>query len=741
MSGAAMGNVNRVDGPAKVTGKAKYASDFRGDGLLYGRIVDAPIARGRILSIETEAALACPGVVYIFTHDDQPSLAWLERNYRDQVGPDGSPFRPLHDDVIRFSGQVVALVLADSLEAARHGAGLVRLRCEQEAHATDLEEQRPESFEEPDSRSGMGKPPEPRGDVGIALVEAPASIQERYSTSPQHHNPMEPFATTAIWERDGSLTVYDKTQAVMNDKKYLTQVFGFGKDELQVLSPFVGGAFGSGLRPHHVAFLAVLAARELKRNVRVVLERKQMFALGFRPPSIHDLQLGATAAGHLTAVAHDALGATSRFENYVEQIVNWSGGTYDCPNVRLGYRIAALDVNTPCDMRAPGAASGVFALESAVDELAWKLGMDPLEFRILNHAAKDPNEEKPYSSKQLLECYRQGAERFEWHRRGHDCGSMRDGSILIGWGVATGVWDAMQVPSSAKAVLGANGKLTVSAATSDIGTGTYTMMAVIAARTLGLSVDDVVPQLGDSRLPMAPLEGGSFTAASVGTAVQKACLKIRKRLIRLAKDLDGSLLAGVDEKEIILENGRIAIKGDASRSHGITEVLQRTGTKEISRKTLAIPSLLKQRKVSIKTHSAVFAEVKVDEDLGTLHVTRVVCAVAAGQILNLKTARSQIMGGVVWGISMALHEESVMDHAHGRFINHDLAGYHIPVNADVGSIEVIFVEEKDSVVNPLGVKGVGEIGIVGTAAAVANAVFHATGKRVRSLPITLDKLL
>jgi len=734
-------DVSRVDGPAKVTGRAKYAADFSAEGLLHAKIAEAPVARGRILSICTENASAVRGVVHIFTHGNMPGLAWLDRSYRDQIAPDGSPLRPLHDDRIHFAGQPVALVVAETSEAATYAVTLLEIHCAPEEHATDLEAMRPQSFEEPDSRSGMGKPPPPRGDAANGLLESAASIQQRYTTPPQVHNPMELFAATAVWEKDGTLTVYDKTQGVQNDHKYLTKVFGFGDNELKILSPFVGGAFGAALRPQHSVFFAVLAARELKRNVQVVLERKQMFTLGFRPPTIHDLQLGASQEGKLMGITHDALGSTSQFENYVETVVDWSGSAYDCDNVRLGYRIAKLDTNTPCDMRAPGAASGLFALESAMDELAWELGMDPLEFRIKNYAAKNPAEDKPYSSKQLLECYRQGAERFGWESRSRACRSMREDNILTGWGMATGIWDAMHMPASAMAVLTQNGRLVVKSATSDIGTGTYTIMAMIAARTLGIPVEDVTAELGDSRLPMAPVQGGSFTAASVGTAVQKACLKVRAKLIKLAKDLDDSPLAGRKDDEIVFENGRIAVKGDPSLSHGLTEVMQRTKTPRISRKTLAIPALLKRRKVSCQTHSAVFAEVKVDQDFGMVHVTRVVCAVAAGQIINEKTARSQIIGGVVWGIGAALHEESVMDHVLGRFINHDLAGYHFPANADIGGIEVIFVEEEDKIVNPLGVKGVGEIGIVGTAAAVANAVFHATGKRVRDLPITPDKLL
>jgi xanthine dehydrogenase YagR molybdenum-binding subunit len=396
-------------------------------------------------------------------------------------------------------------------------------------------------------------------------------------------------------------------------------------------------------------------------------------------------------------------------------------------------------------MRAPGATWGVYALECAMDELAYKLGVDPLELRLKNYAEKNRNLDKPYSSKELRECYRQGAEKFGWARRNPKPRSMKaerqDGDQLIGWGMATGIWDVKQLTAGAKAVLTADGKLNVSSATSDIGTGTYTIMTQIAAEALGLPIENVKFGLGDSSLSQAPVEGGSFTAATVGSAVKAVCEKVREKLFKLAQKVEKSPFAGAGLEDVVFSDGRMALNSDASQFVTIADAMRHGGVNSIEEETTASPDEKKRSQYAHNVHSAVFAEVKVDQDLGVIRVTRVVSAVAGGRVLNSKTARSQVMGGIVWGIGVALEEESVMDQNFGRFMNHNLAEYHVPVNADIREIDVIFVEENDSIVNPLGAKGLGEIGIVGVAAAIANAVFHATGKRVRDLPITLDKLL
>jgi xanthine dehydrogenase YagR molybdenum-binding subunit len=655
------------------------------------------------------------------------------------VGSPGSPFRPLYDDEIKFSAQPIALVVAEKFELARYAASLVRVEYDREPHATDLEAERPRAYK-PKQREIIPPVPKPRGNTTKAFANAAVQIDAEYHLPAEHHNPMELFATTAMRDEEGKLTVYDKTQGVQNVQGYLCNIFGYPADHLRVVAAFVGGAFGSGLRPQYQVFLAVLAAHALKRSVRVSLTRQQMFGLAHRPAAWQRVALAAAPDGRLECVVHETVSETSRFEDYSEPIVHWSGLLYQCDNVTLDHKVAQLDVNSPGDMRAPGAAWGVYALECAMDELAVKLGMDPIELRLRNYAEKDQIEGLPFSSKALRECYRQGSERFGWARRSPRPRSMRDGDALIGWGMAGGMWDAFQMEASAKCVVTADGKATVSSATEDIGCGTYTIMTQIAADALGLPLENVTFRLGDSTFPHAPVEGGSFTAASVGSAVKAVCENVRGQLITLARKFDKSPLADVGFEDIDVADGHIQSRKDRSRAVSVTDVMRR-GKRDVIEAEASTAASSKRSEYSCYTHSAVFAEVRVDADLGTIQVSRVVSAIAAGRILNAKTARSQVLGGAVWGIGMALEEESVMDQQFGRFINHSLAEYHVPVNADVHDIDVIFVEEHDDVVNPLGAKGLGEIGIVGVAAAIANAVFHATGRRIRELPITLDKVI
>ena len=704
-------SINRVDGRLKVSGEAKYAAEYNVPNLAYGCVISSEIARGTIASIDAGAALALPGVLRVFTHENTRGLPWFDGSYHDELAPEGSPFRPLYDEEIEFSGQPVALIVAETFELARYAASLVRILYARATHQTNLQAER-HAAHEPKHRT---PPPDSRGDAARAFEAAPVRVEADYLVPVEHHNPIELFGATVVWHGDGTLTVYDKTQGVLNTQQYLTNVFGFGTRDLRVISPFVGGAFGSALRPHYHVFLAVLAARELKRSVRVSMTRQQMFSFGHRPTTWQRVKLGASRDGTLQALSHDAVAETSQFEDFSEAVVNWSGLLYRCDNASFSHKLARLDLFTPMDMRAPGATWGVYALECAMDELAVELRIDPLELRLKNYAETDQNEELPFSSKELRACYRQAAERFGWSRRNPEPRSMRDGHALIGWGMATGVWEAMQVPATARVVLTADGTLTVSSATADIGTGTYTVMSQIAAEALGLPISNVKFVLGDSTLPAAPIEGGSWTAGSVGSAVKAACDKVRTRLFELASP---------GEKHAM----------------SLTEIMRRSGLSSIEELATTEPSKAHEM-YSLYTHSAVFAEVRVDEDLGSVTVPRIVSAVAGGRVLNPKTARSQIMGSIVWGIGMALQEESVLDHVVGRFMTHSLADYHFPVHADVHDIDVIFVDERDDIVNPLGAKGLGEIGLVGVGAAIANAVYHATGKRVRDLPITLDKLL
>ncbi|MBM6583065.1 xanthine dehydrogenase family protein molybdopterin-binding subunit [Microvirga sp. BT689] len=733
---------SRVDGHAKVTGAAKYAAEPKVADLTHGSVVTSTIAKGRIARIDVSDALQVDGVIDVLTHTNRPRMADTDSGYKDDVAPDGTPFRPLYDDRILFDGQPVALVVANDLETAQFAASLVQVDYDEEPHITDMQRQRDvasvlKAAAEPGANPFA--PPKPRGNAKAALAAAAVRHQGEYSVPIEHHNPIELYASTVMYEPDGTLTVYDKTQGVQNVQRYLCGVLELAPDHVRVLSPFTGGAFGSGLRPQYQVVLAALAALALKRSVRVVLTRQQMYGLGYRPAMVQRIELGAKADGTLEAITHDAITITSQYEHFYRQETGWSGLLYQCPNATYAHRLVPLDLPTSCDMRAPSAATGVYALECAMDELAFALGLDPLDLRLRCYSDRDQIANLPYSSKNLRECYRRGAEAFGWDKRNPEPRSMRGGSELVGWGMATGVWEALQMPIAVRIALTANGHAEVSCATSDIGTGTYTIMAQVAADMLGLPLDNVTVKLGDSTLPQSPVEGGSWIAASVANGIVTTSESIRRELLDLAKQVPNSPLADVAPDGVRITDGKLVSNNDPARMVSIADAMRHGGVDRIEQEqTTRVPE---DKAHSHNTHSAVFAEVRVDEELGVVRVTRVVNAVAAGRILNTKTASSQILGGVVWGIGMALHEEALLDHTFGRVMNANIAEYHVPVNADIHDIEVIFVDEPDESINRLGIKGLGEIGIVGVAAAIANAVYHATGKRVRDLPITLDKIL
>lgn len=722
----------RIDGPAKVAGAAKYAGEFNVPNLVHAVVVEATIPAGRVARIDTAPALRVAGVLDVLTHDHRPPMADGDDAYKDDVAPDGSPYRPLYDNRILFDRQPIALVLAEDWETARFAAGLVEVEYQKAAFATDIHAERDKAFE-------VKKPWSGRGDADAAYAAAPVRHEAEYFIPIEHHNPMELFAATVVWEGDGKLTVYDKSQGVQNVQRYLCKVFDRQPEEVKVIAPFVGGAFGSGLRPQYQTVLAMLGALQLERSVRLVLTRAQLYALGYRPATIERLALGAQPDGSLESVTHEAIAVTSRYEQFSRYDTSWSGLLYQSPAAKYLHKLAALDLPTSCDMRAPGAATGVFALECAMDELAVALKMDPVALRPKCYSERDQNEDVPYTSKQLKECYRRAAAAFGWERRSPEPRSMRDGQELVGWGMASGVWEALQMEHAARITLNADGGAEVACATMDIGTGTYTIMAQVAAETLGLPIEKIAVKLGDSTLPMAQVEGGSWGAASVSTAIFNAAAAVKQELLRLAQQQTGSPLAALEAADVVLAGGRIARRNNPAMGLTVAAVMQAAGVDRVAKEAKA--GFKEDKSHARNAHSAVFAEVHIDEQLGIIRVTRVVNAVAAGRILNPKTAGSQILGGVVWGIGMALHEETAIDHRFGRIMNANIAEYHIPAHADIQGIEVIFVEEEDALINPLGIKGVGEIGLVGVASAIANAVYHATGKRIRELPITLDKVL
>lgn len=711
--------MSRVDGVAKVTGQAKYASEFDVKNVAYGFIAQSRIAKGRIVSIDTAEAEKQPGVIKIFTHLNAPKT--------QSKDPD---FFALQSDKIVFSDQPIAFVVAESFEQARFAARLVKATYEEQGAQT-------ETAKAPtvDQRG-----PKMRGDAAAAFKNSAVRVEAVYTIPIEHHNPMEPHGGIALWEGD-KLTMFTKTQGVKDVQSHLAQCFGIKPENVRVISPFVGGAFGAALNPHYYTFLAASAARELKRPVKVNYTRRQMFTgHGYRPFTWQKVQIGADRNGKLSSIIHEAIGNTSTFENFNESPNGFGRTLYECPNYDTPYKLARTDLPTPTWMRAPGMVSGAFALESAIDELAYELKIDPVEFRLINYAEKDPETGKPFSSKALREAFKQGAAKFGWSKRKLEPRSMRDGKWLVGWGVATGIWGAFQIPATVRIKLSANGSAHVTSAAADIGPGTYTVITMIAAEYLGIAADKVKFDLGDSDLPPAPVQGGSFTTASIGTAAHGAAMAIKQKLVEAAQKEAGSPVAGAKIDDVVMTDGFLSLKSDPTKRVSIGDLMKRNSMTEIVETFTSRPGSERQ-KYTTQAHGAQFVEVKVDEDLGIVKVTRVVEATAVGRIMNPKTSHSQEMGGVVWGIGMALQEETAIDHRYGRMMTTNFATYHIPVNADVHEVETAFVEEEDTIVNPLGVKGMGELCLVGIPAAIANAIFHATGKRVRDLPITLDKLL
>lgn len=735
--------VNRLEGRMKVTGAAKYSGEYPADRLLYGYVINSPITKGRITSIDSSLAESQTGVVKVYTHENRGKLAWLDIKYADMDAPPGTVFKPLEDNAILYNGQPIALVVADDFETARYASTLVKFEYEEEEFDTCLEQNLNKARAPKIGLATALKPPPPKptGDFEKAFKEAPNKVTSEYWHGSEHHNPMELFATTCMYEGEGKLTIYSKTQGTINDQLYVANVFGLKYKDVRVIAPFVGGAFGSGLRPQYQLFLCVLASLDLKRNVRLTLDRKQMFSFGHRPQTYQKIRLGADIDGKVTALNHSAIGETSSFEDYAEVVADWGHKLYPFPNTLLEYKLAPLDLYTPLDMRAPGGVTALHAIECAMDELAYESGIDPLQFRLDNYAEIDPSSQKPFTSKELKQCYLKAAERFGWEKRNPEPGSMRRGNKLVGYGMATGMWDAYQFPARVEAEITAEGKLHITNAVTDIGTGSFTVMTQIAADELGLSIEDVSFGYGDSKMPFSMFQGGSAATASTGNAIVVAVKELKKKLLKHLKSIKSSDFSSVDLEDLVFENGTIYPKSSPASAISFKELIGLNQGKSIKVTKMGKPHLLKLRKYSKATHSASFVEVEVDKDLKTITVTRAVSAVAAGKIINPKTARSQILGSMVWGISKALYEETILDEKLGKYMNPNLAEYHIPVHADINELEVIFAEEKDDLINELGIKGVGEIGIVAMPAAVANAVFHATGKRINKLPIHFDELL
>jgi xanthine dehydrogenase YagR molybdenum-binding subunit len=728
--------IDRVDARLKVTGKATYSCDVAVANVAHAVIVGASTGRGAVKSVDTEAAKRVPGVLAVLTSENAPRLPGVKQQatvLQDRV------LQFLQDDEVRYDGQPIALVVAETLEQARQAAGLVAPSYQFVKPVIALESELHNAYA-PELTS-RGPTDTKQGDVEASFAKAPVKIEQTYTMAPQNHNPMEPHATIAVWHGDDKLTLYDSTQGGFIVRDKIARLFGLPVTNVRVISHFLGGGFGGKGSPWSHVPLCALAAKVTKRPVKLVITRQQMFHfVGHRPHTIQRVALGAAKNGRLLAFRHESVSWTSRFDEFVEPAATWARPLYACDDVSTTHRLVRLDVATPTFMRGPGAASGSFAVETAMDELAAALKMDPLELRLINYAEVDPESKKPFSSKELRACYKQAAERFGWSRRSRTPRSMRDGRWLVGLGMATARYPAYQRNASARARIRADGTGVVQAGTHDLGTGTYTIMAQIAADALGMPIDKVRFELGDTTFPDAPLAVASQTAASVGSAVKLAAMAARADLIQAAVGDARSPLHGVKAEEVDAADGVLFLKNDPTRRDPFGAVVSRAGKQEIAARIDATEKA-ERKDLSCQSFGAQFCEVRVDERTGELRVSRVVGAFAAGTILNAKTARSQLLGGIVWGISLALLENTVRDPRDGRVVTKELQDYHVPVNADVPPIDVIMVDEVDPHVSEVGAKGVGELGIVGVGAAIANAVFHATGKRIRELPITLDRLL
>lgn len=712
--------LDRVDGRLKVTGMARYPAEFPLDQLSHAVIVQSTIALGHIKEIDTRAAEDAPGVLAVLTHRNAPSTIPLG----------SASAAPLQNNRILYHGQHVAVVIAETLEQATFAATLVSIDYEEETPRLHFDEE----------LATLTDPDAVRGDPDAALAMAAVSVKGTYTTPTQHHNALAPFATIARWEGD-NLTLHDTTQGIVGVRKVVAKMFGLPIEQVRVIAPFIGGAFGSGLRcwPHVV--LSAMAARYVGRPVKLVLTRGQMYtSIGYRPRTIQHVALGATRAGQLTTIIHEGIEPTAASDNYSEDLTEAAHTLYASPNLRTSSRQDRLDVGSPTWMRGPGEAQGVFALETAIDELAYALDMDPIALRLLNDPPVHPDTGQPWSSRALRECYQMGAERFGWERRTPAPRSMCDGKTLIGWGVASGFYPYFRQAAEARIRIFADGSALVQTAATDIGTGTYTIITQIAADALGIPPGQIRCELGDSILPPSPFQGGSMLAASVGSAVQAAAQASVQQVLTLIQHDVSSPLYGATSENVIVSDGRIICKDNPSQYETYTDILKRHGLDEIGTSGRTAPGD-ERKQFGTGVFGAKFAEVRVDVDLGRIQVTRMLSVIAAGRILNEKTARSQIIGGTVGGIGMALFEQTFMDETTGHIINANLADYVLPVHADIPPIDVLFFDQPDTNLNPLGIKGIGEIALVGVAPAIGNAIYHATGRRVRDLPITLDKLL
>ncbi len=734
--------VNRVDGRKKVTGTAQYAAEFVLGEMCHAVLVGSSIAGGKIRSINTKAAEHAPGVLLVLTHVNTGRFGDMPDDMM-AGGTTAEKRQPLADDRILHTGQYVAMIVAERMEQARYAASLLAIEYEAGHFAVALDDAQETKFK-PDNF--MGEPLTfERGDLNAGFKAADVKLDETYVTPSEHSCALEPHATVASWS-DGTLTVYNSTQWVMGDRTVLAAAFSLPPEKVRVLCPFTGGMFGSkGATGAHV-MLAALAAQRLGRPVKIVLSRPQVLTdVGHRSETVQRFEIGAKHDGAITAMRHHVTSHTALDDDFTEAATISSRILYKVDNYAAEQELIRLNVVRPSWMRAPGEAPGQYALESALDELAVKLGIDPVDLRRRNHATVNPQTGTPFSSKHLLDCYTRGAERFGWSERNPKPGSMRDGDRLIGWGMATATYPGYLMGADVKVRLEpstSGARAIVSTAGSDVGTGMYTMLAMTVADALGLPLERVGAELGDSSLTQCAVAGGSNLTASTAPAANDASAQIKRELLKIAAETaDGFTGAENHAEEFVFQNGRVAHRSDLTRSIAYEDLLTAASRDSLEAQAQTQPIFGHNDKFSFQSFGAHFVEVRVRPEIGKVQVSRIVSVFDCGRILNHKAARSQFLGGIVFGIGAALLEELTYDREHGQPANADLAEYLVPVHADVPDIDVSWIDEPDFNFNSMGCRGVGEIGITGVAAAIANAVYHATGIRVRDLPITPDKLV
>ncbi len=725
--------LDRVDGPLKVTGQAPYAYEYIPDSgqAAYGFIVNSAVSKGRIADIDTTAAQKVPGVLLVMTHHNAPKQTpYGPPHPEGQALERAKPFLDTAD--VRHYAEAIALVVADSFETARHAASLVKVRYTGTAKpATRVADHISAAYKP------QGHPDVDIGDFDAAYAASPVKLDETYTTPYQSHNAMELHATLAEWQGD-RVTLHVAHQLPNSAQETVAKTFQIPKAHVRIVSRYVGGGFGGKLPTEADCILAALAARQVGRPVKVAMTRQQtFFNVYHRTESVQRIRLGAQTDGTLTSIAHECWLQTATFDEYVESAGNCTGSLYAAPVRGIRHRLVKLDLPPTGSMRAPGEAIGMLCIEQAMDELAIKLDMDPVALRLKNDTPDDPAKQKPFSSRNLAQCLKEGAARFGWDKRPKSPGAMREGRWLIGYGMASAYRGNILQPSEAEVTVDKAGKVTCRLAMTDIGTGSYTILSQIAAETLQVPMSDVIVLIGDTSFPETPGSGGSFGANSAGSGLFNACMNLRKALASAAVDGTGAPLSGGNPDHAEFHDGKVVIDG---KTDGYGAIAGRTTTGSISAHG-EIGKLDTYEKFAQAAFGAHFAEVAVDADTGEVRMRRMLGVFAAGRILNEKTALSQATGGMIWGLSSALHEEAMIDDRYGNFVNHDLAEYHVPVNADIGKVEAVYLPEVDDKTGPLKIKGVGELGISGAGAAIANAVYNATGVRIRDYPITLDKVL